>query len=281
MSPKPNQPNFRTQIKKLAEDANIDLSAYDRALILGQIAALLIGHPKIGNKIAFKGGAIMNLVDASPRLSKDLDSSLVVSASERISLKTVKEALSDSSEAQRIVKRIDEQGCSEDGDGLLVSFIICHPLSGVGEVSLAFSIHWTESILLPPVWETVSIYDRGELHEVELPVLQRIERVAEKLRAFIDRGLERDAYDLWYHASRLRFSEWQQLTYLVNVKIEFDEDIPSQTMILPIFDQHFKALAEIWETTKNLVLWQSSRPSWDEVSKALTKFRPYLPDRKD
>ena len=57
--------------------AAIDPADVDRAIILGQLAELLMAHPRIGSSVAYKGGAIMNLVDGSPRLSRDLDGAAV------------------------------------------------------------------------------------------------------------------------------------------------------------------------------------------------------------
>lgn len=68
---------FRAGIVRAAADAKVDHNDFERGQILGQIAELLIAHPKIGKRITFKGGAIARLVDGSNRLSKDLDSTIV------------------------------------------------------------------------------------------------------------------------------------------------------------------------------------------------------------
>ena len=77
-------PDFRTAVKRAAAEASVPVNDYERALVLGQVAELLAAHPGIGGRIAFKGGAIMRLVDDSPRLSKDLDASLVSGRTPRV-----------------------------------------------------------------------------------------------------------------------------------------------------------------------------------------------------
>lgn len=74
---KPEALNFRTEVRRAAAEASIEVNEYERALVLGQVAELLAAHPQIGGRVAFKGGAIMRLIDGSPRLSRDLDASLV------------------------------------------------------------------------------------------------------------------------------------------------------------------------------------------------------------
>lgn len=65
-------PTFRTTVRRQAEALGVPADAFERALILGQLVALLSQHPRMRHAVAFKGGAIMRLVDQSPRLSRDL-----------------------------------------------------------------------------------------------------------------------------------------------------------------------------------------------------------------
>ena len=102
MSDKHRRVNLRTEIVRAAENASVPLDDFERALILGQIAGLLAAHPKVGGKVAFKGGVIMNLIDGSPRLSRDLDG--VLATGGRVTEATIREALS-TTEAQKVVKR--------------------------------------------------------------------------------------------------------------------------------------------------------------------------------
>ena len=150
-------PDLRREVIRAAREADVPLTVYDRAIILGQVAALLADHPRIGPVIAFKGGAIANLVDGSPRFSKDLDSH-VAHARTRIRPAWVEGALTTGERARRIVKRVDDIRVVER-EGLKVPLIVCHPRSGVNEVYIEFEIKWDEPLLLPPVSEKIEVPD--------------------------------------------------------------------------------------------------------------------------
>ena len=124
--------DFRTDVVRFADKAKVSVNEYERALVLGQVADLLAEHPRIGGRIAFKGGAVMTLFDDSPRLSRDLDAVLV--SGERITEAIVRQSLSTTA-AKRIVIRID-RFISTDRKGIRFPVVVCHPLSGRGEVHL-------------------------------------------------------------------------------------------------------------------------------------------------
>jgi hypothetical protein len=66
-------PNLRQQVVLAARQANVPLDEWDRAQVLGRIAGLIAAHPKVRGMLAFKGGAIMHLVDrlqGSPRSAR-------------------------------------------------------------------------------------------------------------------------------------------------------------------------------------------------------------------
>jgi predicted nucleotidyltransferase component of viral defense system len=265
--------NFRTEVQRAAADANVKVNEYERALILGQIALLLTSHPGIGRRIAFKGGAIMTLIDGSPRLSRDLDGVMV--AGGRIDERIVLEALTNTAQARKIVIRVD-RFVTTGKDSLHIPVIVCHPLSGKGEVSVSLSIKWNDPLLLEPEQREVSILGR----EVTLPIMQRIERVSEKIRAFLDRGEDRDAFDLYHFSVRgLRISEWNQLLDLVVRKIGVDEEFSRGTDLLGQFDENIRDLAMSWATKGGLVVMRET-PTWDEVYPHILNFRPYVPETK-
>ena len=193
MTDRRGRPNLRTEVVRAADTATVPLDDFERALILGQIAGLLAAHPKVSGKLAFKGGAIMNLIDGSPRLSRDLDGAMATGG--RITEAIVHEALS-TPEARKIVKRI-ERFAMLGTKGLRFPVIACHPLSGIDEITVTLSIHWDAPLILKAEPETVVINGRN----VTFLVVARLERLAEKIRAFVDRGLDRDAFDL-YHFSK-------------------------------------------------------------------------------
>jgi hypothetical protein len=149
-------PNLRRQVVLAAQQANVPLDEWDRAQVLGQIAGLIAAHPKVGGMIAFKGGAIMHLIDKSPRLSKDLDASLV--AGGRVTEAIIREALG-TREAKRVVISVGEL-VSPGPHSITFPVIVCHPLSGQGRVALQLSINWQAPLLRKPEPKEVTINER-------------------------------------------------------------------------------------------------------------------------
>ncbi len=156
MTRKRDKITLRNEVIQAAKSATVPVNDYDRAIILGQIAGLLAIHPKIGGKIAFKGGAIMHLIDDSPRLSRDLDGVMV--AGGRIREEIVREALG-TPEARKIVKEVGRFS-TIGKDGVRFPVIVCHPLSGIGGVTVSLSIHWGYPLLLKPEEADVTVHGR-------------------------------------------------------------------------------------------------------------------------
>ncbi|HZP96536.1 MAG TPA: hypothetical protein VFC31_09405 [Candidatus Limnocylindria bacterium] len=67
----------RREVLRAAAAASVHPEEIDRARVLAQIASLLLAHPRTKDNHAYKGGAIMHLVDGSPRRSNDLDANAV------------------------------------------------------------------------------------------------------------------------------------------------------------------------------------------------------------
>lgn len=265
--------DLRSGVIRAADEASVGTGDYERAIILGQLAALLAAHPKIAGRIAFKGGAIMTLIDDSPRLSRDLDA--VMATGGRVDEKTVRSALTGSEEARRVVKRVD-RFATTGRSGLRFPVIVCHPLSGKGDVTVMLSINWSEPLLLRPENRTVTILGR----DVVLPVVALIKRVAEKVRAFLDRGEDRDAFDLYHISGRgLDPGELAQLSILVERKVEVDDDLPSGTNLHALFDEHVGVLATSWAQRGGLTVMRTV-PPWDEVRPHVEQFKTYVPATK-
>lgn len=272
MSPRKERISLRTQVVRAAEQASVPLDDYDRAIILGQIAGLLAAHPKVGGRVAFKGGAIMHLVDGSPRLSRDLDGVMV--AGGRITEAVVRQALS-TPDARKIVKRI-ERFTAIGKKGIRFPVIACHPLSGIDEVSVTLSIHWDAPLILKPEPHVLTIL--GE--DVTLLIVARVERLAEKIRAFVDRGLDRDAFDLSHYSVKgLSAEERAQLPALVDQKFREDDEISDGTDLHDLFDGHVERLAVTWGRSGGMIVLQA-RPDWSEVEPRVRSFRRVVPARK-
>jgi predicted nucleotidyltransferase component of viral defense system len=195
---------------RAAETVDVPVEYADRALILGQIAAFLAADRRIGPDIAFKGGAIMRLIDDSPRLSRDLDA-LVVTR-KPIQRAWVEEALSTEA-ARRVVLGIEPAG-GTSGHTLSLPIVNCRPLSGRGTagsrgIVVQLSFNWSEPPLATPVWSDFVLPD-GQT--ASIPVLVAPERAAEKVRAYLTPfrvARANDAYDLYQYSSRiLKSGQW-------------------------------------------------------------------------
>jgi predicted nucleotidyltransferase component of viral defense system len=259
-------------VVQAAKAANVPLDDYDRATLLGQVAELLSRHPDFGRRIAFKGGAIMRLVDGSPRLSRDLDGVLI--SGRPIRAQAVRAAL-DTPEARQIVVSVGKF-VQEGRTGLRFPVIVCHPISGVGNVELSLSINWKHPLLLDAVLEEVVIRGR----RVTLLTVARPERAAEKVRAFVVRGLDRDAFDLYEYARKtLTVDDWRLLPGLVSRKIEEDSAVEHGSRPQAAFDRKLAALETGWSERRTLVL-TAGKPSWGDLQTSILRFRSLVPEKK-
>jgi Domain of unknown function (DUF1814). len=269
MSPRARGPNLRRAVVQAAKDATVELEDYERAQVLGQVAALLAAHPKIRGEIAFKGGAIMHLVDGSPRLSRDLDG--VMASARRVTERTVREALS-TDEAKRVVLRVDKF-VTVGKKGIRFPIIACRPLSGVGEIAVTLSIHWDYPLHRKPGAVELTIAGR----KVVIPVVERIERLAEKVRAFIDRGLARDAFDLHHQNEKgLSRTDLANLAELVPAKLREDDELPADAKPLTLFNDNVAALESTWARGRGLVM-TAAAPAWEDVKRSLAVYPPFIP----
>jgi hypothetical protein len=269
-SRKPPPINFRTTVRRAAEDANVPLDDWERAQILGQIAGLLAAHPKVGGKVAFKGGAVMHLIDGSPRLSRDLDGALISGG--KVTETMIREALSTPA-ARKVVIRVDKL-ISEGPHSITFPVIACHPLSGKGEIALQLSINWSAPLILRPERQRVHIGNQ----DVAFLVVAKPERQAEKIRAFLKRGRPVDAYDLYFSGPRLTPAHRRGLPGLLAQKLREDPDIPSDRDLRLLFDGQVKHARERWDQEPIKVM--RGRPTWAAVEPHVLAFRQYIPLRK-
>ncbi len=113
----------------------------------------------------------------------------------------------------------------------------------------------------------------GRPRLIWLPVLARVERIAEKVRAFLERGLDRDAFDLHYHALRLSETDRPLLGGLIQRKLASGElregcDLHRQ------FATALEGARQAWP--RGLVI-VSNLPEWTEVERVLNlKYKPLL-----
>ncbi len=206
-------PNLRATVKASADTANIDTRHLDAIFALGSIAGFLTAHREIGRRIAFKGGAIMHYVDQSPRLSRDLDGSMVTGRELRE--EWVREALT-TLEARKIVTNVGVVG-SRGKDGIAFPYVECRPMSGIESVTVSIGFNWDERLIDPPIQQQIVLPNRS----LTIPVMTPSERAAEKLRAYLTRRSASDPYDLYQYATNiLRATDSSRLPDLTLVKLQ-------------------------------------------------------------
>src|SRR2546422_4258701 len=95
--------------------------------------------------LAFKGGAIMTLIDGSPRLSADLDA--VVVSGRAIRDSQVRAALLADFHGRQIVTDV---GILNPGrQSLHYAFVRVRSFSGLGGVNIRLEVSWREAPLMP------------------------------------------------------------------------------------------------------------------------------------
>ncbi len=214
----------------------------------------------------------MRLVDQSPRLSRDLDSSEL--RGRPIQEEWVREALLTVA-AKRVVLGIDRiVRHSIASIGFLVR---CRSLTGGEQIAITVSVTWDEPLLLNPELQALELPSLGK---VQVPVVHRAERAAEKVRAFMDRGEANDAHDLhWYATRRLNADDWRRLPHLIQNKFTLLR-VPPETNLHQRFDAMRINAQKQWKRSQGLVM-VADPPSWEEVETQLVRFKAlisqYLP----
>jgi hypothetical protein len=154
---------------------------------------------------------------------------------------------------------------------LQYQFVKARSLSGLGDVNIRLEVSWRE----PPVLPVGSIDVRvprdvqvapGRSRLIRLPVLAGPERIAEKVRAFLERGLDRDAFDLHYHARRLTTGSRRQLRDLIQRKLDKSE-LPEGC---DLHEQFVTALGSARRTWPRGLVIVADPPEWTDVEHTLT-----------
>ncbi len=266
---RPAGPTFRTELKRRASDLGVPSEDLDRALIIGQIAELLIKDDALKGKLAHKGAAVLRLVEKSQRLSRDLDSADI--RGHRVTARAIERALS-TAEAKKVVLKVTPNRPGQSSISFLVE---CRRLAGGATLPISITINWSEPFILPVV---MGDYLLPNGTPIKVPVMQAVERAAEKVRAFLTRGEASDAYDLWWYWTRvLTTINRQKLPSLIRRKLASSaRPIPSADTLHERFDEMRANAEDEWATGKGLVL-SGRKPDWKDVDAALLKFKARTP----
>lgn len=266
--PKLKAPTFRTELVRRAKDIGVNAEDLERALIIGQLAGLLVRDVDLKGKLAHKGAAVLRLVDKSERLSRDLDSAEI--RGQRVAARLVIRALSTDF-ARRVVLHVAPSSTSKTGMSFLVE---CRRLAG-GAIAITLTINWSDPLILPAV---MAGYELPDGTPIKVPVMQAVERASEKVRAFLTRGEASDAYDLWWYWTRvLKSADHSKLLNLITRKCERAiPAIPRPSDLHARFDDMRANAREAWDINQGLVI-AGSKPDWKDVDAALLRFKAHIP----
>ena len=264
-SGKPAGPTFRTELKRRADDLGVSSEDFERALIIGQIAGLLVREPSLKGKLAHKGAAVLRLVEKSERLSRDLDSADI--RGERVDTRLIIRALSTADAKKVVLKLVPNR----PGQNSVTFLVECRRLSGGATLPITITINWSEPFLLPPVMADYRLPDGTP---IKVPVMRAVEPSAEKVRAFLSRGEATDAYDLWWYWSRvLTTVDREKLPGLIKRKLlSTTRPVPGADDLHARFDAMRENAEEEWASGKGLVL-SGKKPDWKDVDAALLRFK--------
>lgn len=243
---------------------------YDRAQVLAQLAADLASDPRIGRSVLFKGGAILQMGHQSPRFSRDLDATAI--AQQTIQKRWVADVL----DAHRIGGKrgyVQRYELVEQSTRLLTKSLRCLAVSG-NQVDLRIEINWSEAPIRP-TGERLAITAENRA-PVQLRVMHRVERAAEKLRAFLDRGFGGDAYDLYFFRTHVltRPQFQHEIKPMLPVKFGNVPALARHADLGQLFDEQ-TASAEKHYASSNVVI-SGTPPGWSTIAAALPAWRALL-----
>lgn len=264
----------RREVLRAAAIENVQPEEIDRARVLGQLASLLLAHRHMKDNLAYKGGAIMHLVDGSPRRSNDLDANVVTAAV--IKEEWIHEALG-TPPAKRVVFQPLRCSFRKARQSITVVGLDCHAPSGRAKVQVSINISWRAPLCLTHDWLDLTVgTDR-----IRLPVVHRAERCAEKIDAFFNRDEVNDSYDLFHYAPLLKSEDWKTLLpEVVHVKLALSARLPDGANVQLLFDKRLPDAEREWlRDSQSLKVREV--PDWSEVKNQLVRFRPTLPEQLD
>lgn len=271
--PRPLQISRQEVVRAAAAEA-IPTAEIDRAHVLAQVAELLLAHPKLERNLAYKGGAIMHLLDGSPRKSNDLDAHAVTAGP--IKAAWLKAALS--TRAARKVVFAAPREFRTSGDSITILGLDCRAPSGKGKIQVTVNITWRSPLCLTPA--TMDIKTATGL-TIAIPVMHRTERCAEKLDAFLFRDEVNDSYDLYFYGPRVERGHWKEIfPEVVRVKLAHDDRAAEGLNAAKRFDERLRAAEAAW-THGSGSLKVKPLPSWEETQTQLRRYRAMLPERLD
>ena len=256
----------RQQLMRAAQEVRVGADDMNRAKILGQIAYHLSLHREIGRKVAYKGGAVLKMIEGSPRFSRDLDG--VAVTAKPIQLDWILEALTTEAARRVVIQRPTIINSSDRS--LSFPVVECRAIAGRSPITVKLSINWREPLLLPPELLQVEVFGVGD---AELPIVHRRERVAEKVRAFLERADSNDAFDLHFFAGILRQPDWAALPGLVRRKLELAGHNMEGN-----FREEFEATVEVARAGwPGELIIGGGPPTWETVEPGVRRFSVTLP----
>jgi predicted nucleotidyltransferase component of viral defense system len=186
------------QVNHYAQASRIDSLVAERDVLLTYVLRVLAERGLLPS-LAFKGGTCMKKIyfGKTGRFSMDLD--FTSSNIGRVRFKPFLRSLLDNRKYYGISFRLEDQWDSDDSYGALIGY--SHDWnSGTFEIEVSFR----EKPILPVVGLSIldEMYFRYcEFGTFQVPCLQKLEVLAEKIRASFQRIRARDLFDLYLFAA--------------------------------------------------------------------------------
>lgn len=183
----------RVYLERCANDTGFGVSALDKVVRLGEVAAEVGRHGLLGRSLALKGGTALNLAFGPPgRLSVDLDFNYVAAVEREAMLRDrplVERALTEI--ARKLGYRVQSSSDSFAGRKLYL-----HYRSALGpEDRIEIDLNFLLRVPLAPTARR-ELWQPGELERPSLVCVAVDELLIGKLCALLDRGAARDAWDV-------------------------------------------------------------------------------------
>lgn len=180
-------------LERCSTETGFQVTALEKVVRLGELAADIARHPLLGDALALKGGTALNLCFGPPgRLSVDLDYNYIAHAEREKMLAarpTVENAVTEL--AERHAYRVQKSGDAFAGRKTFLRYraVLGHEERIEVDLNFLFRLPLCAT-------ETGTVWQPGGLDQPQVRIAGQAELIAGKLLALLDRCAARDAWDV-------------------------------------------------------------------------------------